>query len=212
MSKFLGHFSAYLKDEPSQIIWEKKNVEVIVGGWLLAWVMASQAIATSAVSGSSPIPYPDFPIWGLAIGNADSTLLPPNADEQKLRQTLVNEFFRKHSEFTYFLDPAKYLPNVNSSGVSEKVPVPYITPYLEVQTIFNSNLDVKLQASPTITEMGLVGGSTTVISSGINNLGLGGGPVNQPNCGILLDYLTPEPFQIPLGRDFVIAVVLDFTH
>ncbi len=214
MLTYSGNFTAYLKDSPEEIIWEKKNVEVIVGGWLLAWVMASNAIRNNAVGGSVPVPVADYPIWGLAIGDTDQTVIQDQVgsdDKKKLRRTLIREIFRKPSSFIYFLDPALYLPSL-SNTISQKIPVSYITPYLEIQTIFNSNTDVKLQTAPLITEMGLVGGSTQVSSSTTNNLGLGGGPVNQPNCGILLDYVNPEPFKIPLGRDFVIAVVLDFTH
>ena len=214
MSSFSGHFCAFLKDEPQNILWERKNVEVIVGGWLLAWVMASNQLAESAVGGSSALVVPDAPIWGLAIGNADQTVIANQVgsdDKKKLRRTLLQELFRKKASFVYFLDPSLYLPT-NPSAIPQKIPVSYITPYLEIQTIFNSNTDVKLQTQPLITEMGLVGGSTQVSTAAINDLGQGNGPVNQPNCGILLDYVTPEPFKIPMARDFVVSLILDFTH
>jgi len=205
MSKFTGHFSAFLAESPSEIVWEKKNVEVIVGGWLLAWAMASQSISVNATGGGSPILVPDYPIWGLAVGNASPSSLPTSDDARKLMSRLVQEAFRKASSYIYFLDPTAY-------SVGQKLPVPNITPYLEIQTIFNSNTDVILQATPTITEMGLVGGTTQSYADPTTDLNLGGGPVNQPGGGILLDYVNPEPFQIPLGRDFVVAVVLDFSH
>jgi len=212
MTKFQGHFYAYLKESPSEIIWERKNVEVVVGGWLLAWVMASQSLSVNA-SGGSPILVPNYPIWGLAIGNATQDALDQvisSDNDRKLMTTLVNEFYRKNSSYIYFLDPAAY---VNGQNIT----VPNLTPYLEIQTVFNSNTDVILQTAPTITEMGLVGGTTQTYSDPLNPanqtaLTLGGGPVNQPGGGILLDYVNPTPFQVPMGHDFVISVILDFTH
>ena len=213
MTQFKGYFKAYLKDNPDEIIWEKKNVEVVIGGWLLAWVMASQSISVNSSGGSSPVLVPNYPIWGLAIGNATTAALNAvvsSDNDRKLMTTLVSEFYRKASSYIYFLDPTAYANGQNLN-------VPNITPYLEIQTIFNSNTDVVLQTAPTISEMGLVGGTTQTYADPTNPpnqsaLILGGGPVNQPGGGILLDYVNPTPFQIPIGRDFVIAVVLDFTH
>lgn len=215
MTKFKGHFTAYLKETPNEIIWAKKNVEVVVGGWLLAWAMASKSLSMNA-GGGTPIVQADFPIWGLAIGCGDSSVLPQNDTSRKLMTRLVQEKFRKYSSYIYFLDPASY---VNG----QKVSVPNITPYLEIQTVFNSNTDIILQTQATqgtagstgwqITEMGLVGGSSQQLE-GVDQspISMGGGPVNQAGGGILLDYINPEPFVIPLGKDFVIAVCLDFTH
>ena len=205
-NKFTGHFSAYLKDSPEEIIWEKKNVEVIVGGWLLAWAMAAQSIRVNATGGGSPVLVPDYPIWGLAIGDATANALPTSDVDRKLMTRLVQEVYRKAAAYIYFLDPVSY-----TNG--QKIPVPNLSPYLEIQTIFNSNTDLVLQTNTlSITEMGLVGGTTQSYANPTTLLNLGGGPVNQPGGGILLDYVNPEPFQIPLGRDFVIAICLDFSH
>ena len=208
MSKFYGHFTAFTKDD-NQILWEKKNVELIIGGWLLAWVMASKSISTGSAGGNAPLLVPDYPIWGLAIGTGGNVSDPDDQRKQLLK--LKNEIYRKACAFIYFLDPAKYLPST-SGMVSQKVSVPYITPYLEIQTVFNSNTDVILQTNPALTEMGLVGGTTQAYANGERTMSLGGGPVNVANGGILLDYVNPAPFQVPLGRDFVISVVLDFSH
>lgn len=205
---FKGHFKAYLPDDET-VLWEKNNVELIIGGWLVAWVMASAAISAGSTGGGTPILVPDYPIWGLAIGTGGSTSTTDDVRKQMLQ--LNTEFYRKACSFIYFLDPALYLPTA-SGAISQKIPVSYITPYLEVQTIFNSNTDTVLQASPTISELGLVGGTTSSYSSGSTALSLGGGPVNSANCGILIDYVNPEPFQLPIGRDIVISVVLDFSH
>jgi hypothetical protein len=215
MTKFKGHFTAYLKDSPEEIIWAKKNVEVVIGGWLLAWAMASQSLSVNA-SGSTPILPANYPIWGLAIGGGDSVLLPQTDTERKLMTRLVQEKFRKKSSYIYFLDPAAY---VNG----QKIPVANITPYLEIQTVFNSNTDIILQTQATqgssttvgwqITEMGLVGGSSQqLVGVDQSSINMGGGPVNQTGGGILLDYVNPDAFVIPLSRDFIIAVVLDFSH
>ena len=208
MSQFQGHFTAYDK-ETGTVAWEKHNVELIIGGWLLSWVMASKSLSTASAGGNSPILVPDYPIWGLVLGTGGSQAASDDQRKQLLR--LNNEIYRKASDFIYFLDPAKYLPST-SGQVSQKVSVPYITPYLEIQTVFNSNSDVVLQTNPSITELGLVGGTTQAYANGDTTFSLGGGPVNTANCGILLDYVNPVPFQIPVGRDFVVSVVLDFSH
>ena len=206
---FKGHFTAYLKDDPENILLDMKNVEVISGGWLIAWAMASAAISSSNYAGgSTPIPYPDYPIWGLALGNKDFAGVYPNDDIKKQKTLLENEFMRKSFSSINFLKPEYLFP---VSGPSQKVPDTGITPFLEVQTLFNSNTDTLLSTEPLITEMGLVGGSTSVLVP-VNNIGLGGGDVRSLNQGILLDYINPESFKLPLGRDVIISVLMDFSH
>jgi hypothetical protein len=206
-----GNFCAYLKDTPEVILWEKHNVETIFGGWLLSWVMASSSLR--AQSGVNPVLFPQFPIWGLALGTATADQLPTDDNVRKVTRTLKNEIFRKNSSYLYFLNAAAYL-----ASDSQKLPQDAVSPYLEVQTIFNTNTDTVLDRDGiTITEMGLVGGTIDTFTDPAQwatdqGASMGGAPVTTRNGGILLDYVNPEPFQIPRGRDFIISTVLDFSH
>lgn len=210
MKSYLGHFYAYLKDDPSKIIWQKKNVETIAGGFLISWVMSRATVR--AATGVNPAPTPDAPIWGMALGVAPS-LLTLSDETRKLRTELFDEILRKPSSFVHFLDPSAFL-----SVTGDRIPQDPVSPFLEIQTIFNSNSDAALAADGVkITEMGLFGGTTVQYQNSSDwqtplGLSMGGGPVNQQNGGIMLDYVNPEPFEIPRNQDFVIALVLDFSH
>ena len=78
MSQFQGHFTAYDK-ETGEVFWAQHNVELLIGGWLISWVMASKAISTGSAGGDAIIQVPDYPIWGwpLAQGAPHQILMIP---------------------------------------------------------------------------------------------------------------------------------------
>ena len=151
---YKGHFYAFLKDDPDHLLWQRKNVETIAGGYLISWVM-SRAIGR-ATTGPNPAPTADSPIWGLALGNAPN-LLTLSDETRKLRTELYSEILRKEASFVHFLRPDAFL-----SSTADRIPQDDVSPFIEIQTIFNSNRDAVLsQDGIKITEMGLFGGTTT---------------------------------------------------
>lgn len=181
-----GHIRVFEQENPSNLLYEEKNVICLNTKYLFARMMAS-------------ITEPKHGVWGLAVG-AGAPDWPTNNQPDALasQQHILTPILRKPCSSARFVDLS--LNTVANNGFSNMV---------DFQCILNATTD---GITTPIRELGLIGGgkaAATATNMATANF-FDSATVNDTNTIILINYKTLPPLKLPEGINFIFSWILTF--
>jgi hypothetical protein len=179
-----GHIRVFEEGNPSNMLFEDKNVICLNTKYLFARLMADSA-------------EPRFGIWGLALG-AGAPDWPANNQPDALasQQSIITPLLRKKATARFVgLD----LNTIPDNGFSNMV---------DFQTIVNATTD---GLTTPIRELGLIGGGSATDSTNMATAPFFDTvDVNVVDSVILINYKTLPPLKLPEGINIIFSWILTF--